>query len=137
MIEIYDDILKEELARITPLDRATIALTDGIAAKIDAVMNQKGITKSQLAKMTGHRPCEVTKWLGGDHNFTCRTIALISEVLGTNLVKIVWQGISYVDVALWKCAFYIFNTRGTYLILYFQSVTLALLNVMSFHSINP
>ena len=38
MIEIYDDILKEELARITPLDRATIALIDGIAAKIDAVM---------------------------------------------------------------------------------------------------
>lgn len=89
MIEIYDDILKEELARITPLDRATIALIDGIAAKIDVVIKQKGITKSQLAKMTGHRPCEVTKWLGGDHNFTCRTIALISEALGTNLVKIV------------------------------------------------
>ena len=87
MIEIYDDILKEELAKITPLD-STTALTDGIAAKIDAVMKQKGITKSQLAKMTGHRPCEVTKWLGGNHNFTCRTIALISEALGTNLVKI-------------------------------------------------
>ena len=56
MIEIYDDILKEELAKITPLDRATTALTDGIAARIDAVMKQKGITKSQLAKMTGHRP---------------------------------------------------------------------------------
>ena len=89
MIEIYDDILKEELARITPLDRATIALTDGIAAKIDAVMNQKGITKSQLAKMTGHRPCEVEEWLDGSHNFNCRIIALISEALGTNLVKIV------------------------------------------------
>ena len=88
MIEIYDDILKEELAKITPLDRATSALTDGIAARIADVMKQKGITKSQLAKMTGHRPSEVTKWLGGNHNFTCRTIALISEALGTNLVKI-------------------------------------------------
>ena len=47
MIEIYDDILKEELAKITPLDRATSALTYGIAAKIDAVMKQKGITKSR------------------------------------------------------------------------------------------
>ena len=81
-------MLNEELAKITPLDRATTALTDGIAARIDAVMKQKGITKCQLAKMTGHRPSEVTKWLGGNHNFTCRTIALISEALGTNLVKI-------------------------------------------------
>lgn len=84
MIEIYDDIRKEELAKITPLDRATSALTDGI----DAVMKQKGITKSQLAKMTEHRPSEVTKWLGGNLNFTCRTIALISSALGTKLVKI-------------------------------------------------
>lgn len=89
MIEIYDDILKEELARITPLDRATIALTDGIAAMIDAVMKQKGITKGQLAKMTGHGLCEVEEWLGGSHNFNCRTIALISEALGTNFVKVV------------------------------------------------
>lgn len=65
MIEIYDDILKEELAKITPLDRATSALTDEIDAKINAVMKQKGITKSQLAKMAGQRASEVTKWLWG------------------------------------------------------------------------
>jgi len=88
MIETHDDMLKEELAKITPLDRATTELTDGIAAKIDAMMKQKEITKSQLAKMTGRRPSEVTKWLGGNHNFTCRTIALISSALGTNLVKV-------------------------------------------------
>lgn len=33
-------MLKEELAKITPLDRATTELTDGIAAKIDQVMRQ-------------------------------------------------------------------------------------------------
>lgn len=87
--EIYDDVLRQELAKITPIDRATDALTDGIAARIDAVMKRKGITKSQLAKMTGHRPCEVTKWLGGSHNFTCKTIAIISEALGTNIIKVV------------------------------------------------
>ncbi len=87
--EIYDDLLRQELAKITPIDRATDALTDGIAARIDAVMKRKGITKSQLAKMTGHRPCEVTKWLGGSHNFTCKTIAIISEALGTNIIKVV------------------------------------------------
>ncbi|MBQ9546388.1 MAG: hypothetical protein IJU90_03780 [Bacteroidales bacterium] len=88
MTEIYDEILKEELAKITPLERATDALTDAIAARIYAVMQKKGITKGQLAKMTGHRPCEVTKWLGGSHNFTCKTIALISEALGANIVRV-------------------------------------------------
>lgn len=89
MIEIYDDLLREELAKITPLERATGKLTDGIAARIDEVMKRKGITKIQLAKMTGHRPSEVSKWLGGGHNFTCKTIALISEALGEDLVRVV------------------------------------------------
>lgn len=88
MIEIYDDVLKEELAKIDPLDRATDALSDAIAARIDTLMKKKGITKSQLAKMTGHRPNEVTRWLGGSHNFTCRTIAIISDALGANIVRV-------------------------------------------------
>lgn len=89
MIKIYDDILKEELAKITPLEKATDALTDGIAGRIDTVMKRKGISKVELAKRTGHRPSEVTKWLGGGHNFTCKTIALISQALGEDLVRVV------------------------------------------------
>lgn len=88
MNAIYDDILREELAKITPLERATYTMTDNIAARIDAIMKRKGITKKQLAKLTGHRPCEVTKWLGGSHNFTCRTITLISMALGTDIIKV-------------------------------------------------
>lgn len=33
MIKIHDDILKDELAKILPLNRATSALIDGIADK--------------------------------------------------------------------------------------------------------
>lgn len=89
MTEIYDDLLRGELAKITPLERATDALTDSIAARIDVVMKRKGISKTELARRTGHRPCEVTKWLGGGHNFTCKTIALISQALGEDLVRVV------------------------------------------------
>lgn len=88
---IYDDILREELANIPPLDRATSSLSDNIAERIDTIMKRKGITKSQLAKMTGHRPCEVTKWLSGGHNFTCRTIALIQMALGVNIIQVAEQ----------------------------------------------
>jgi transcriptional regulator with XRE-family HTH domain len=52
-------------------------------------MKRKGISNSQLAKMTGRRPSEVTKWLGGGHNFTCKTIVLISNALGEDLIRVV------------------------------------------------
>ena len=88
MRKIYDNLLEQELAKIPMLERATYNLTDNIAERIDRVMKRKGISKSQLAKMTGRRPCEVTKWLSGGHNFTCRTIVLISQALGTNIIKV-------------------------------------------------
>ncbi len=89
MTKIYDDILSEELAKITPLERATSELTDGVASRIDSIMKRKGISKVELARRTGHRPSEVTKWLSGGHNFTCRTIVLISQALGEDLVRVV------------------------------------------------
>ena len=88
MRKYYSDIVREVMESITPLERSTSELSDSIAERIDLIMKKKGITKSQLAKLTGHRPCEVTKWLGGGHNFTCRTIALISKALGTPIVKV-------------------------------------------------
>ena len=89
MITYYSDIAREVMESITPLERATSDLTDGIAGRIDAVMKRKGISKVELAKRTGHRPSEVTKWLGGGHNFTCKTIALISQALGEDLIRVV------------------------------------------------
>ena len=89
MIEIYDDIVREVMESITPLERATYAMTDSIADRLDSVMKRKNISKSQLAKMTGRKPSEVTKWLGGGHNFTCKTIALIQQAIGEDLVRVV------------------------------------------------
>lgn len=89
MVEIYDEILREELAKITPLERKVGCLTDDIAERIDAVMKRKGISKTELASRTGHRRCEVTKWLGGGHNFTVKTIVLISDALGEDIIRVV------------------------------------------------
>ncbi|MBR1514544.1 MAG: helix-turn-helix transcriptional regulator [Bacteroidales bacterium] len=88
MIEIYDNILREELAKIPPLTRQTYLLTDSIAARIDAIMKTKGMSKKQLAELTHKRPSEVTKWLAGGHNFTCKTLVLISNALGEDLVQV-------------------------------------------------
>ena len=89
MIEIHDSLLKEELAKIPPLTRETYFLTDAIAARIESVMKTKGINKKQLAQMTHKKPSEVTKWLGGGHNFTCKTLVLISDALGEKIIQVV------------------------------------------------
>ena len=88
MIEIYDDILREELAKIPPLTRQTYFLTDSIAARIEAIMKAKGISKKQLAELTHKRPSEISKWLAGGHNFTCKTLVLISNALGEDLIQV-------------------------------------------------
>lgn len=89
MIQFFDDVIRQEFDKITPLERATYTMTDGIAERLDSVMKRKHISKSQLAKMTGRRPSEVTKWLGGGHNFTCKTITLIQQAIGEDLVRVV------------------------------------------------
>ena len=88
MRTIYDDLLQEELSKITPLQRATFRLSDSIAERMEQIMKNKGISKKQLSELTRRRPSEDTKWLSGSHNFTCKTIALISMALGEELVSV-------------------------------------------------
>lgn len=88
-VRIFSPIIQEAYDNISELDWATDALTDGIANRIDSVMKDKGISKKELAALTHRRPSDVTRWLGGGHNFTCRTIALIEQALGTSIIQIV------------------------------------------------
>lgn len=59
-----------------------------LADKIDMILREKNISQKQLAKQMGKTEAEVSRWLGGTHNFTLRTIAKISEALGVKLVTI-------------------------------------------------
>jgi len=87
-VRIFSPIIQEAYDNISELDMATDAITDGIANRIDSVMKEKGISRKELAILTHRRPSDVTRWLGGGHNFTCRTIALIEQALGTSIIQI-------------------------------------------------
>ena len=87
-VKIFSPIIQEAYDSISDLDWATDAITEGIASRIDCVMKTKGISKKELANMTHRRPSDVTRWLGGGHNFTCRTIALIEQALGVSIINI-------------------------------------------------
>lgn len=59
-----------------------------LAYKIDMILREKNISQKQLAKKMGKTEAEVSRWLGGTHNFTLRTIAKISDALGVKLLTI-------------------------------------------------
>ncbi len=59
-----------------------------IAQKIYLVMQQKNISKKQLAEMLEVQPSVVTKWLSGTHNFTLETLARIEHTLGVDLLNV-------------------------------------------------
>jgi hypothetical protein len=87
-IRIFSPVVQEAYDSIPALDWATDTITEAIASRIEAVMKEKGINKKDLASLTHRRPSDVTRWLGGGHNFTCRTIALIEQALGVPIIEI-------------------------------------------------
>ena len=56
--------------------------------KIDFLIKNRGLSKKEFAEAIGKRPSEVTKWLSGQHNFTLRTLAMLSTFFGQSLIDI-------------------------------------------------
>ncbi len=73
----------------TPEDLKTqLRFSDSIAEKLTEMLKSKGMSQRDLAKNTGKSEAEVSRWLGGSHNFTLRTLAKISVVLGEDLIQV-------------------------------------------------
>ncbi len=86
MMQIQDNMFRAELEKIPAVERAEFELCQSIADKIDSVLKSKNMTQRDLARLTGKRESEVSKWLTGRHNFTMKTLALISTGLGQPIV---------------------------------------------------
>lgn len=59
-----------------------------ISNRINELMQKRGLSRLEFAQALGKRPCEVTKWLSGQHNFTIRTISMLSAFFGESLIHI-------------------------------------------------
>lgn len=80
--ELFRQIVDE-----TPKDlKKQLGYSDAIAIKLDGMLKQRGMSQRDLAKNTGKTEAEVSRWLGGTHNFTLRTLAKISIVLGEDVI---------------------------------------------------
>ena len=68
--------------------KAEIDLSFAIAERLESLIKEKGLSKKEFADAIGKRPSEVTKWLSGQHNFTLRTLAMLSTFFGESLVEV-------------------------------------------------
>ncbi|MDE6003376.1 MAG: helix-turn-helix transcriptional regulator [Prevotella sp.] len=59
-----------------------------VSDKIHTLLINNRMTQKELAKKMGKTEAEVSVWLSGQHNFTLRTLAKISVVLGEDLIQI-------------------------------------------------
>ncbi len=81
-------LFNECLATVSNDVKMELDMSFALADKIDAILREKNISQKQLAKKMGKTEAEVSRWLGGTHNFTIRTIAKISDALGVKLLTI-------------------------------------------------
>ena len=81
-------LFNECLAQVPNDVKMELDMSFALADKIDMILREKNISQKQLAKKMGKTEAEVSRWLGGTHNFTLRTIAKISDALGVKLLTI-------------------------------------------------
>lgn len=77
---LFDEIPDDE--------RICASLTFAISDRIASLMQERGLSKKQFADALGKRPCEVTKWLSGQHNFTISTLAMLSAFFGKSIITV-------------------------------------------------
>lgn len=81
-------LMQQLIARIPPEQKKQLDYSNDISDRLDAIMKERGISHRELARITGKRPSEVTRWLSGQHNFTLATLAKLSVALNHDFVAV-------------------------------------------------
>ena len=74
--------------RMSPEMKKKMEMSVSIANKIYDILEARGMSQKDLAKMLGKTETEVSRWLSGMHNLTIGTIAKISIALDENLITV-------------------------------------------------
>ncbi len=79
----------EELTKKVPVElKKEVDLEFAVSDRINELMEQRGLSKVQLARELGKRPCEITRWLSGQHNFTLKTLAQLSTYFNEDIIHV-------------------------------------------------
>lgn len=80
---------------IEPVTERFVTLSMEVSERIMRILEEKGMTQRDLAKLLSKKDSEISKWLVGNHNLTLKTIAAIEVALGENFLHITGLEDSY------------------------------------------
>lgn len=81
-------IMDEIRSSISPEMKLQMELSVAIANRIYEILEEKGLSQKDFARMLGKTETEVSRWLSGTHNLTMATICKISAALEADVIKV-------------------------------------------------
>ena len=87
-IRYSSPIVAEAANSITDQERAIFDLNFRISERIYQIMRQRNMKKLELARLTGKKESEVSRWFMLGHNFSCKSIAIIQQALGSPIIEV-------------------------------------------------
>lgn len=79
----------EKLRKQVPNDiKREVDISFEIVNRIHSILERKNLTQKDLAVSLGKSEAEISKWMRGTHNFTCKTIAKIEMALGEHVIEV-------------------------------------------------
>lgn len=83
-----NEILDEIREGISPEIKLRLELSVAIANKVYDILEKKGMSQKDFARLIGKTEPEVSRWLSGTHNMTIATISKISCALKEDIIKV-------------------------------------------------
>ncbi len=80
--------MDEIRSTISPEMKLQMELSVAIANRIYDILEEKGMSQKDFARLMGKTETEVSRWLSGTHNLTMATICKISAALDADVVKV-------------------------------------------------
>ena len=81
-------IMDEIRSTISPETKYQMDLSVAIANRIYEILEAKGMSQKDFARLMGKTETEVSRWLSGTHNLTMATICKISAALGADVINV-------------------------------------------------
>ncbi len=81
-------LMDEIRSTISPEMKMQMELSVAIANRIYEILESKGMSQKDLARLLGKTETEVSRWLSGTHNLTLATICKISAALGQDVIMV-------------------------------------------------
>ena len=81
-------IMDEIRSTISPEMKMQMEMSVAIANRIYDILEAKGMSQRDFARLMGKSENEVSRWLSGTHNLTMATLCKIATALGQNIVTV-------------------------------------------------